>query len=302
VKVPHVSCLIDPPYRFLELTKSPWIIISCDDQEGCSLLRERNFDRTFFLPHAVGMDIETDQKKRIYDVVFLGTCINPEIHKKQWKKMFSSEICTYMEEAARISLEDGDPSFMSILATHLDPETHQQAFEEVELYIKGVDRLQLVEAFTESNVHVFGSSTDKHNWQYILKKHQNIMVHPPVSYEQAIEVMKQSKLVLNSSIKNKYGAHERIFTASACGAVVVTNAVPFMEEHFKNKKELLLFSRKGLSKLESEVQILLKDESKRLAIAEAGRKRVMKVHTWDCRVEHLLREVIPMLKKIKKIR
>lgn len=300
VKVPHVSCLVDPPYRFLELTDSPRIIIVCDDQEGCSLLKRRHFDRTLFMSHAASADIDLDNRERIYDIVFLGTSIDPEARKKQWKKLFTPEICKHLEEAAKISLEDGSPSFMSILAAHLDPAANQQAFEEVEMYVKGVDRLQLIGAFADSKVHVFGGSSDKRDWKQLLKKYPNIVVHPPVTYDKAIEVMKQSKIVLNSSIKNKYGAHERIFTAAACGAVVVTNAVPFMQEHFKNGKELLLFTREGLASLEDEIKVLLNDENKRQKIAEAGRKRVMNEHTWDCRAEQLLREIVPMLKKLKK--
>ena len=299
LRVPHVSCLIDPPYRFMELTSSPYMMITCDDREGCALLKKRGFERTFWMPHAVEPELSPGNKKRIYDIVFLGTCIDHETRQKNWEIQFPPNVCVHMKEAAEACLKDVGPSFMSILAKNLDPANYQSAFEEVEIYIKGVDRLRLLTSFSNHKVHIFGYQSDKKGWKHILKQHPNLIVHPPVSYEEAIEIMQQSKVVLNSSLKNKQGAHERIFTAAACGALVVTNKVPFTEKHFQNGKEMLLFDGKGLPSLEKDIHALLQDENKRLEIAESGRNRVMSEHTWDQRVDKLLKDIRPVLKEIQ---
>ena len=44
---------------------------------------------------------------------------------------------------------------------------------------------------------------------------------------------------------------------------------------------------------------LLNDEPKRLAIAKRGREIVMHQHTWDNRAATLLKELDPLLKKVK---
>jgi glycosyltransferase involved in cell wall biosynthesis len=296
INVPHVSCLVDPPFRFLELTKSPNIIIACDDQEGCALLINRGFERTVFMPHAVEPELAFDPKiERIYDIVFLGTCIDAEKWKKQWKKRFSPQIVHLMEEAANVCLEDDVTSFMSVLLKHLDPVEYQEVFEAVELYVKGVDRLDLLRSFPDSTVHVFGTGMEKDSWKKIFKKDANMVIHPPVMYDEALEVMKRSKVVLNSSIKNKFGAHERVFSAAACGAIVVTNDNPWIREHFRDGKELLLYDRHSFKELGRRVKELLENERKRRTMAAAGRRCVMKGHTWDHRVKQLLQEILPML-------
>lgn len=287
INVPHVSCLVDPPFRFLELTKSPNIFITCDDQEGCALLKARGFDRVAFMPHAVEPELTFDEDaERIYDIAFLGTCIDPEKQKKEWKKKFSPKIVRIMEEAASIGLGDDETSFMTVLLKHLDPAEHQQVFEAVEIYIKGVDRLELLRSFADFPVHVFGAGLENDAWEKVLKKKGNFIIHPPVAYEQALELMKQSKIVLNSSIKNKLGAHERVFTAAACGAVVVSNDNSWMREQFRDEKELVLYNQQD--KKQQLVQELLENEAKRHKIAAAGCKKVMANHTWDQRVKQLL--------------
>lgn len=300
IKVPHVSCLVDPPFRFLELTSSPFVIITCDDQTGCSLLKTRGFDRAVFLPHAVEQELVADpHMERIYDIAFLATCIDGEKRKKDWKKHFGTQIFKVMDQAAEAALGDNTTSFISVLEEQLDPKEYQQVYEEVEMYIKGVDREELLNAFPDHPVHVFGGSVDQSGWKDRIKKHSNIIVHDPVSYHEALEIMKRSKVVLNSSIKNKLGAHERIFTAAACGAVVVTNDNPLMQQYFRDGKDLFLYDRLNFEKTRRQVQDVLDDENKRLQIAEAGRACVMSAHTWDHRVEQLLKEILPMLKKMK---
>ncbi len=299
IKVPHVACLVDPPYRFLNLTKSPFIIIACDDREGCRLLKQRHFERTDFMAHAVESDLKAGIEK-IYDMVFLGTCIDAEGRQKKWGKEFAPEILLLMKEVCDKALKDVDASFMSLLAEKLDPSEHQKVFEEVEMYIKGMDRLRLLGAFPERKIDVFGGNDGKTGWKKLLKQHSNVVVHPAVSFEDSLKIMQQSRIVLNSSIKNKLGAHERIFSAMASGAVVVTNDNSLMREYFKVGKEILLFTSQNLEEVRQSVNELLGDESKRKRVADGGRKRVMQGHTWDHRAKQLLTDIAPLLKEIKK--
>lgn len=287
IKVPHVACLVDPPYRFLNLTKSPYMIIACDDQDGCSLLKKRGFERTVFMPHAVERELEAGKADRCYDMVFLGTCLDAEGRRKEWKKMFPPGVCRIMQEAADEALSDDRTSFMAELAEKLDPVEYQRVFEEVELYVKGVDRLRVLGAFPDQRIDVFGGDDGKIGWKKLLKGHSNIVVHPAVTLEESLKIMQQSKVVLNSSIKNKFGAHERVFAAAACGAVVVTNDNPWMRQNFKAGEEIVFYGQETVQ----DVAGLIRDESKRRSVVEAGRLKVMDGHTWDHRAKQLLKDI-----------
>jgi len=217
-----------------------------------------------------------------------------------------------MENAVALTLGDDTTSFLLAVqqalhpllwnkagALAIQPEIYYQIFAEIELYIKGRDRIDLIEALPECQIHLFGSSVDTIGWAEHFGRRPNITVHPAVPYAQALEVMKQSKLVLSSCIKNKAGAHERIFTAAACGAVCVTNENEYLNEQFSNGHEMLFYSRDKLDKLQPAVQDLLKNETQRLAMAEKGRNAVMSHHTWDHRVMHLIDAITPMIQSIK---
>ena len=148
--------------------------------------------------------------------------------------------------------------------------------------------MDLLNSIEDHLIHVFGSSVDVADWSKLLQNKKNIIIHPPVPYEKSIEIMKQSKIVLNSSLKNKRGAHERVFTAAACGAVVVTNDNPFMAENFSRGVDMLLYRRTKMSQLNEDISKLLGNEKKREEMARRGCKKVKEAHTWDHRALTLM--------------
>jgi glycosyltransferase involved in cell wall biosynthesis len=206
-----------------------------------------------------------------------------------------------MEEAIAITLGDDTTSFLVAVqqALHpllwnksgslaIKPEMYYQVFSEVEIYIKGKDRIDLIESLPDCQIDIFGSSIDGLGWTDYFQNRSNITVHPPVPYTEALEIMKQSKIVLNSCI-----------TAAACGAVCVTNRNNYLTEQFVDEEEMIFYSRKDLSKLQPAVKKLLNDENRRLTVAKKGREVVMAHHTWDHRVRDLLKALPPILEKLQ---
>jgi spore maturation protein CgeB len=100
--------------------------------------------------------------------------------------------------------------------------------------------------------------------------------------------MKQSKVVLNSSIKNKEGAHERIFAGLACGAAVVTNENAYMKEQFNEGEGLIFYKAFQQEVVNTQVDAYLSHENDRQDAVKRGQLKVMQAHTWDQRVELLM--------------
>ena len=61
--------------------------------------------------------------------------------------------------------------------------------------------------------------------------------------------MRTSKIVLNSSIKNKSGAHERIFAALASGAIVATSENEYLKETFQEQQGILFYKNAEIGKI-----------------------------------------------------
>lgn len=306
LQIPHISFLVDPPLYSISLLNSPYSIITCVDKFDCDSVRSYNFQNVFFLPHAIEKEIEPGNEKREYDVVFLGSCYDYESLRAEWQKEFPPKLNQMLDEAIDLVLSDRYIPLIQALITSwnalgLPPENIDFAklFYYLDNYTRGKDRVELIKAIKDVPVHVFGEMmpTDpvfKKGWQHYLKNQPNVVFHPSVPYDQAIDALKRSKVCLNSMPFFKNGTHERVFMSLAAGAVPVTTDNLFWKEEFKVGEELRVYHSSKWEEANEQVHLLLSDETKRQQIAAAGRKRVMEKHTWDNRVNEI-REAVKKL-------
>lgn len=308
IKVPHVSCLLDPPYQFLGLEKCKHLIITCDDRFIGQVFKGNLFPHAFFIPHACETDLVSglDTEKK-YDVVLLASLHDYEVREERWKEKYPKRVYTILMEAVRLTLADETTSFMKAFEIAFNEEAAQKSddpdlqavnmidlLKELEAYLKGIERVKMVKAINDAEVHIFGSQELNCGKKYF-KDQANVILHDPVTFNESIKIMQQSRIALNSSIKNKEGGHERIFYGLASGALVVTNENSWLKETFEDGKNILFYRYRELDKLNDQVNAYLADEPKRRAIAESGRQTVMKYHTWDIRMANLLQNIAPIL-------
>lgn len=315
IHIPHVACLVDSPNSFLPLIRSPLSIITCVDRSSVDFFQGLGFNNALFLPHATDSRLTVDPKvKRDYDVVMLSSCIDYESIRASWKKKFPTALRQAMEEAAEIALADYMTPFYIAFVQALDRQVSRQTgidpqavdfitvLDEIEMYIRGKDRVELVKAVNEAKVDVFGSADSVAGWKKYLGKKHNVVIHEPVPFEQAIEIMKHSKIVLNSSPWIKNGAHERIFNGLACGALVIANENIYLREQFQDGKSIVFYLPGHWDKANHRINEYLANEDKRALVAEHGRNIVMKAHTWDNRAAQLVKELPPILSKMRQPR
>jgi len=78
----------------------------------------------------------------------------------------------------------------------------------------------------------------------------------------------------------------RLFEATACGALMITPYVPYLEELFDLGKEIVIYE--DLYDLLDKINYYLKHEGERKKIAKAGQKRTLRDHTYDKRVDKII--------------
>jgi spore maturation protein CgeB len=305
IKVPHIACLVDPPYRFLPLLESPYILLTCDDRYCCEYLKQRNFSRMTFMPHAIEKDIEAgNDRERIYNVVMLATFIDCDTIQKNWKSKFSVQTVRSLNDAADMTFADQTTSFIEALNITLEvnkagsPENLPGMLQELELFIKGKERANFMRTIDTESIHVFGNAVGDKGWEDFINEEKlaHVKCHRSVPFNQALAIMKKSKIILNSSIKNKNGAHERIFSALASGAIVITSDNSFLRETYPDGNGIIFFQNDRMEQINREIHKYLSDEPKRQNIAQAGRKIVLEHHTWDQRAKTLLQELPAIIK------
>lgn len=306
--VPHIACLVDPPYRFLSLQSSPFIFVTCDDRVCVDFFKSEQHPHYYFLPHGVEKELSyCPAEERVYDAVFLGSSIDPERHRLQWHHQFPEFVWKTMEASAEAVLADGGLHFMQAFLHSLNQAetlpfstfSLAEAFQELELYLKARDRIALIKSIKCSRVDVFGGNLDGLGWRELLAGQSNVVIHPSVSYGEAIKIMQRSKIVLHSGIKSGYGAHERIFSGLAAGAAVLATSNPFLSDHFEEGTSILLYNHQGLDRIDEKVHFYLKNEARRQSLAEEGRHLAMRDHTWDRRLSLLLPQLLPIICRLR---
>ncbi|MCE5317014.1 MAG: glycosyltransferase [Parachlamydia sp.] len=313
-KHPHWTILVDPAFYDLELMQSPWSIISCVDRTDCELLRSYRFENVFFWPHAVERELAAEDGERGLDVVMLGTCYDPDNLRAFWQKQYSQEVSEAMDDAIEITLSDRNTSFfralMQALAMHeIDP--HEVEFDQmayyVDSYARGIDRIQLIRSIRDAQIHVIGGKCWREekpieDWNYYLSRQSNVTIHPSIPYEEALEVLKHSRICLNSMPFFKNGTHERVFAALSCGSLPLTSDNIYMREIFAEGEDLLFYQFTHLDEVNGKVLSLLKDEPRRRDMAASGQRKVKVHHTWDNRVDWMQQALPPILDKIRSIK
>ncbi|MCM8791833.1 MAG: glycosyltransferase [Candidatus Omnitrophica bacterium] len=102
------------------------------------------------------------------------------------------------------------------------------------------------------------------------------------------KVLNSSKISLNILRAQNKGSHNmRTFELPACGAFVVSERSPEIEEFFKEDEEIVLFS--SPDELKEKIGYYLHNEEKRKRIAEAGFRRCIESnYTYQRRAERIL--------------
>lgn len=299
IERPHLCCLMDLSYRFFYLVQSPLISFTCNDRFSLELLNLKHVQNCFFMPPAVEKEaILSLEKKREYEVVFLATYIDFESRREKWKQYFPKSICEIMDETIEMTFCNTQFSFIETFQKVLNVYLEQDKihdddqidlfsiWEQLELYIRGKDRVDLIQSIQDATVHIFDASIDQKNWKHHLKGKSNLIFHEPVSYEESLAVMRKSKIVLNSSPHLRNGVHERVLNALACGALPVTEENPYLLENFPG--QLLFYKNSERDQLNQLINDYLNNENKRLDICTRGKENVLFNHTWDCRISKIL--------------
>lgn len=312
IQIPHVACLVDAPTQFFSLIKSPKTIITCADESGCEFFRGLHCHHTLFMPHAADKELTEKPflKERVYDVVVMASLIDYERLRTEWDEKYHPAVCKAMDDAVEMTMADAVTPYVQAFVTALDRRVELTGgldprkidfvsiLDDLEVYLKGVSRIQSIRAVKDAEVHVFGSEGETATWADYLGDAKNVVIHDPVPFEQALDIIGQSKILLNACPWVKDGAHERIFTGMALGALVITNENNYLNNHFKNGKELVMFKNGSPDEINGLINEYLSDKKRWEQVIEAGRKAVIAGHTWDHRAAALVKALDPILQDI----
>lgn len=313
LKIPHLAILVDPAIYSVNLAQSPYSIVSCVDFFDCEVLQAAKCENSFFLPHGVDADYLTQplSKKKSYQAVFIGSYYDCDALRKHWREELPAGVSKVLDDAIEVVLSDGETPFMQALVTSwkrskLDPSGYdfETLCSYVDNYSRGYDRLELLKAIEDVEVHVFGDPGWMRNvestrsWVDALKGQKNIVVHPSVSYDEGLEVLRNSAICLNSMPFFKHGTHERIFNGLGAGCLVITSDNMYIRDHFGEVLGVMQYRFQERGAVNEWMHTWLADEERREAAVSRGRRYLAEKHTWDQRAEEILEKVPAMIESI----
>ncbi|MBA3815793.1 MAG: glycosyltransferase family 1 protein [Parachlamydiaceae bacterium] len=313
LETPHISFLVDPVFYSTFLVESPYSIMTCVDRSDLSAVSSHNFSNAFFWPHAVEKELAAPKNAdRPLDVVFLGSCYDYESLRVSWQQRNPAAINKVLDDAIDIVFSDERVSLAQALvqawnATGNDPQgvDFMTLYYYLDNYTRGKDRVELIRSIKDTQIHVFGELSPDNavgilGWAPYLAAQKNVTVHPSVPFNEALQIMKKSKIVLNSMPFFRDGTHERIFTALACGCLAITSESIYLREQFREGEGVVFYSSKHRENVSGFIHDIIKQEPKRREAAALGREKVLLHHTWDVRVAELLEKLPPILERINK--
>lgn len=291
IKIPHVACLIDTSTTlYLSLAKSPLTVITCPDLNMQDFFKGLNAEHVHFMPPGIDKEIQFEPAERTLDVVFFGSCIDYDKIRSDWNKKYGPQVAKALESAAEIALNHSEKALVEALVEGINDQQVDPTqldilslLDELEAYLKGKDRVELIRGITEAPISIFGAGP----W----KKYagNNVTVHEALPFAEARQLMRQAKIVLKSSPTIRNGLHGGLLNVLAAEALCVTNENPYLKKHFKD--EILFYHPSRIKELNDKINAYLFDEKKRSEIASHGKIKAMAEHTWDQRVDQLLKQL-----------
>lgn len=304
-RAPHILQHVDYPLTHLpRLEQAPHdtVILTVDPTHIDSLVSlcgPGRFAHVGFCPHgAVGKaapaepDADAFAAARDIPILFTGTWYRPVT--PSWHAL-DSGVRPLVETGYQIALSQEFVPAMTALdqamrAAGLDPKNPEFAgfrtlASGIHEQVRAHRREQLLKTASRIGlpIHVYGRG-----WEAAKEEFPNLILGGEANLQEAIALMRRSRVVLNINANFGAGSHERPLTAMMAGAAAASDHSKFWASEFRAGREIALYQWKALEAGLHMIAALSNDPQKAFAMARAGQARVLAGHTWDHRVDTLL--------------
>lgn len=305
--------LVDHPYyRYDWLAEQHRnLIVSCIDRNHCNFLQKyyKNIDAVQFVPHGGNLSEKPPKPfaDREIDVAFFGTCSASNEYKsivdqmsEDIMKIMDATIARVMQgeciPAEEILIQELRSGGIELSEAQLLELFVVLAFADTYIRAKQREKLILHLAKPGLEVHVYGNGWEKDE----LAQYENIKRHGAVSYTEALDIMTNTKIVINKMPLFLDGSHERVFTAMLNGAVCCTDESGYWKQEFIDGESICFYDFQDLDNLENIIKELLLNLDKAGKIAQNGYDIAIHKHQWKNRAEQIL-EICNKVSRIEDI-
>ncbi len=262
-------------------------------------MKDYGFEKAFFLPLATDPSVFRPMKRQHIPlrfrgpVSFVGNSMVEAV--EDWFGRFpnSRVVQKISRLAIPLQIENHHLTVDQILETiaqvhglrpgFRDP-LHDLDFQAALVWKATLDyRRILIERLGSFNIRVFGDS----GWRQILDG--SVKIFPQVNYYRELPLIYNGTEVnINAtSFQMSSAVNQRVFDAAACGAFMITDDQPDMDEFFERDAEAVCYG--DMDEAQEQVAYYLKHSKVGAEIAGRARRRVLDEHTYVHRLKRMIR-------------
>jgi len=300
---PTLSIMGDHPcqrVRQLSIRTSEHAVTAWSDASHLSALKALGFPhRAVFLPHAGPEPTEKmiPHEQREIDLLFVGTLREPT-DRTVWRVTnpdASSIVADLIFDTVETVAETGAPvlpATLEVMRRHgvcpslLTRDDFAQLMASIQDIAEVNRRVRILTALPDDleiaivSNHLPLALCDRPNVRYLGYIDD---------FERVRGLMRNARIVLNTTSKFPAGSHDRIWFAMAEGAVVVSDTSLFMQQDFQDGEAILYLPRRRLDQEDLESVIAAAKNAQQLArLSDRASSLYRERHTWTQRAPVLI--------------
>jgi spore maturation protein CgeB len=302
IEMPLASWYVDSPnliVKAFERNVSPYTHVFLWDREYTREMEAMGFGGVSCLPLASDTRVfrpippgHPKVKKHRSDVSFVGHSMVERVDK--WISKLPGEVSPLVDSLAR-EMGRSKPPFSGLgrtlpaedqgLLEQLSPRDKANLEAAVLARATLLYRLSCIEELRPFAPRVYGDP----GWHRLLGP--GIPIGPPVDYYRTTPFLYNAcRINFNAtSLQMRSAVNQRVFDVPACGAFLLTDHQESLGEAFEIGEEVIAFEHPG--EIPDLVRFYLENPARRKAVAERGRQRVLREHTYRHRLNSMVEQM-----------
>lgn len=305
----YVTWLVDHPVhlneRLIERKNMKNLWIGCVDQTHVEYLSYgMDFQHVFHLPHfGDSSNRIKEYKERKIEVFFPASYLdikNFEEEHSNWRngavKVVSDRVIAFLQNKNEMSVEQAIKIVLEQMGETVEKEFLVECMNGfgsyIDTYICRYYRQQVVKELLDEGVQLTVAGAGWKNFQKNYRGSGIISIlSENMSYEDVLECMADSKMVLNVLPWFKDGSHERIASTLQNAAVCLTDQNQYTKRMLIDEVSAILYDRNNPKELVQKIRYYLEHQDEAEDIAQKGRDIAVENMTAENFVDMLLQGI-----------
>ena len=305
----YVTWLVDHPVllneRLIMHRDMDNLWIGCVDQTHVTYLKDViDYHNVFYLPHFGGISDKIKKyKERNIEIFFPASYLDIEKfvnENTEWRtgavKVISDLAINELKKNNEISVVQATKNVLEQMGETVDKQLIAECMEVfgsyVDTYICRYYRACVVKSLLDEGLQitVAGSGWSDFKEKYQYKDSLNIL-SDNMSYEEVLDCIGNSKIVLNVFPWFKNGSHERVTSALLNGAICLSDQNEYTKKYLKDESSAILYDRNNPQNIAKKIRYYLEHQDEAEEVAQNGKKVAMENMTVKNSVDKILKVI-----------